>query len=79
MKTQSMCFSKLLGAAGVGALLLLGVFYTSSLNAAQGCGHGYHMMLNGRCVPNAPGPNASAVPGRPDCWRNANGNLRCYR
>lgn len=78
METRSLSISKLLGTVSIGALLSIGVCYTSLSHAAQGCGYGFHMNMNGRCVPNVPGPNATAVPGRPDCWRNGNGNLRCY-
>lgn len=62
-----------------GGLLSLAVGYSSLANAAQGCGYGYHMTGYGRCVPNAPGPNAVAAPGRPGCWYNGNGYLRCFR
>lgn len=79
MKSNTLSGSKVLGAIVISSLLLLGAAYSSLAHAAQGCGHGYHMMLNGRCVPNNPGPGAMVVPGRPDCWRNVNGNMRCYR
>lgn len=70
--------SRIIGAAVFGSMLGFGVAYTSIADAAQGCGHGYHMNPNGRCVPNNPGPNSTPVPGRPDCWRNGSGQLRCY-
>lgn len=79
MKTHSMCFSKLFGPILIGTLLLLGAGYSSISNAAQGCGFGYHMTAFGRCVPNSPGPNATPAPGRPDCWFNGAGHLRCWR
>ncbi|KTD25392.1 Uncharacterised protein [Legionella lansingensis] len=79
MKTYSMSFSKLLGPVIFGVLVSAGIFYSSNLNAAQGCGYGYHMTINGRCVPNNPGPGAVAVPGRPDCWINYKGQFRCWR
>jgi|GEM_PF-2356303 len=79
MRTYSIYFSRLSGAIALGALLSFGLSYTSTANAAQGCGKGYHVDGNGRCVLNAPGANATPVTGRPNCWRNANGALRCSR
>ncbi|MFC3909305.1 GCG_CRPN prefix-to-repeats domain-containing protein [Legionella dresdenensis] len=79
MRTQAMYFSKVLGAAAIGALLSVGIGYSSMSHAAQGCGFGYHMTAFGRCVPNEPGPRATIIPGRPDCWRNYLGEVRCYR
>lgn len=79
MKTSSMRFSRLLNTLAFGALISVGICYTSTTDAAQGCGFGYHMTAFGRCVPNSPGPNATPVPGRPDCWRKGDGALRCYR
>lgn len=78
MKTQSIGFTKILGAVTMGAFISLGIFYSAQSSAAQGCGHGYHMTGYGRCVPNAPGPYATGIPGRPDCWRNRYGYVRCY-
>ncbi|ASQ46162.1 GCG_CRPN prefix-to-repeats domain-containing protein [Legionella clemsonensis] len=79
MKTRSLSFSTLLGPLAFGTLLISGVFYSSATTAAQGCGFGYHMTINGRCVPNHPGPGAVMVPGRPDCWINYRGQFRCWR
>lgn len=74
-----MCFSKLLGPIAIGGLLSVGIFYSSTTTAAQGCGFGYHMTAYGRCVPNNPGPGAVPVAGRPDCWINYKGQFRCWR
>jgi len=79
MKTDTINSSRIVGTILAGAILSFGLCYSSMGNAAQGCGYGSHMNPNGRCVPNNPGAGATGVPGRPDCWRNANGNLRCYR
>lgn len=79
MKTNSIYFSKWLTAVVIGGVLSFGVWYASMANAAQGCGFGYHMTAFGRCVPNNPGPNATPIPGRPDCWRNGAGEVRCWR
>ncbi len=79
MKTNSISYSKIIGPIALGLMLVFGVFYTSSSQAADGCGFGYHSTAFGRCVPNSPGPNASPAPGRPDCWYNGAGELRCWR
>lgn len=79
MKTKLLSFPKMLSIAFLGTVLSLGVLYSSTTHAANGCGYGNHMNAWGRCVPNNPGPWATAIPGRPDCWRNVNGNVRCYR
>ncbi len=79
MKTHSINLSKWLGALAVGAVLSLGVLYTSNLNAAQGCGYGYHMTYYGRCIPNYPGPYSVFVPGNSNCWYNLHGFIRCFR
>jgi hypothetical protein len=71
--------SKILGPAVIGALLTVGIGYSSLAQAADGCGFGYHSTALGRCVPNSPGPDASPAPGRPDCWYNGAGELRCWR
>lgn len=62
----------------VGFIGLLGS-YTAIANAAQGCGHGFHRTMYGRCVLNHPGPYARPAPYHRGCWRNAWGHLRCYR
>lgn len=79
MKTQVIRRSPLLTALLLGSALTLGFAYSSSTEAAQGCGFGYHMTAFGRCVPNSPGPWARPAAGRPDCWINARGFLRCWR
>ena len=79
MKTLSSCYLKLVGPFLIGAFLSIGLFYSSMTFAAQGCGFGYHMTVYGRCVPNSPGPWATPVRGRPDCWVNERGFLRCWR
>lgn len=53
--------------------------YTTIASAAQGCGHGLHRNAYGRCVFNHPGPGARPAPYHRGCWRNAWGQLRCYR
>ncbi|WED44579.1 GCG_CRPN prefix-to-repeats domain-containing protein [Legionella cardiaca] len=79
MKTHSISISRLIAPLVIGGLLTFGICYSSITNAAQGCGFGYHMTAFGRCVPNHPGPNATPAPGRPDCWYNGAGQLRCWR
>ena len=76
MKKKSVRF---MAKAVFGALLVYGLSYTSITNAADGCGFGLHSTAFGRCVPNNPGPGASAIPGRPDCWTNVYGQVRCWR
>lgn len=61
------------------AVLAIAMMWAPLTHAAQGCGHGYHMTTYGRCVPNSPGPWARALPGRPDCWLNRWGAVRCWR
>lgn len=78
MNTHSMCFSQLLRTIALIGLLTLVGSYTPA-NAAQGCGHGLHRTLYGWCVLNRPGPHATPAPYHPGCWRNAWGQLRCYR
>lgn len=78
MNTRSMCSG--LFRSGVIAGLLFAAAYTTTANAAQGCGFGYHQAFhNGVCVLNYPGPNATPAPFHPGCWRNGAGYLRCYR
>ena len=79
MKTDSLSFSRWIIPIAAGAFLAIGVAYSSLTHAANGCGFGYHMTAFGRCVPNSPGPGATPAPGRPDCWYNAAGALRCWR
>lgn len=79
MKTRSISRSPFLHALLFGSVLSLGFTWTSVSHAAQGCGFGNHMTAFGRCVPNSPGPWARPAPGRPDCWINGQGLLRCWR
>lgn len=79
MNTQSMCSSGLLRTVLMAGLLFLAIGYTSIADAAQGCGFGLHRNYWGRCVLNSPGTGATPAPFHPGCWRNPNGNLRCYR
>jgi len=46
-------------------------------SAADGCGQGYHLD-EGSCVLNVPGPGAQFIPGRPGCWLNDVGDVRCF-
>ncbi len=62
----------------IGLISVVGSF-TSIASAAQGCGHGYHRTINGRCILNYPGRYATPAPYHPGCWRNMWGQLRCYR
>jgi len=73
------CYSSLKAVLLAGSILAVGMTWSSASNAAQGCGFGYHMNPYGWCKPNAPGPYATPIPGRPNCWRNGFGYLRCYR
>lgn len=80
MKTSVLRFSGLLSALSLGMFLIIGMMLIPSVsNAAQGCGHGFHRDYYGRCVFNAPGPRATPIYGHPRCWRNAWGQVRCYR
>ena len=79
MKVCSIYKPTFISALAIGTILTLGVFSSSTTYAAQGCGFGYHMTYFGRCVPNMPGPWAVPAPGRPDCWINGRGFLRCWR
>ncbi|WP_419420827.1 GCG_CRPN prefix-to-repeats domain-containing protein [Legionella sp. D16C41] len=78
MEIKSMHLPKFLGTLAVGTVLTVGVLTSSMSYAAQGCGYGFHRFY-GRCVPNSPGPNAVPVRGRPNCWINGAGQLRCWR
>lgn len=60
-----------LGALGVG------VGAAPMASAADGCGQGYHLD-EGTCVLNVPGPGAQFIPGRPGCWLNDVGDVRCF-
>lgn len=79
MKKHSTYFSGILRTAAMISLLFAAVGYTSMANAAQGCGFGYHRSFHGGCILNHPGPRATPAPYHPGCWRNAWGQLRCYR
>lgn len=78
MKAQTWCRSGLTSVALAATLFTFGLGYTGTSQAAQGCGFGYHMSYYGRCLPNAPGPYARFLPGRPNCWINRWGATRCY-
>ncbi|KGP63319.1 hypothetical protein EP47_09305 [Legionella norrlandica] len=80
MNARSVCFQGLLRNIAMISLLLMAVVFTSTANAAQGCGYGYHRAIhNGVCVLNYPGPYATPAPYHPGCWRNMWGQLRCFR
>ncbi|MGQ3891011.1 GCG_CRPN prefix-to-repeats domain-containing protein [Legionella sp. CNM-4043-24] len=78
MKVQAVGSSTLKAVLLFGSMALFGLTWSSTSSAAQGCGYGYHMNPWGRCLPNAPGPYATFIPGRPNCWRNRWGAVRCY-
>lgn len=77
MNTHSMCCSGVVRAIAMVGMLFLMIGYASSVNAAQGCGRGYHQSIHGGCVKNYPGAFATPAPYHPGCWRNRYGNLRC--
>ena len=79
MRINSICNPKLLRTLTIAGVLALAGSYTSIADAAQGCGHGFHRNMYGRCVFNHPGPRAMPAPYHRGCWRNAWGQLRCYR
>ena len=78
MNNDSMWFSRMLRTLGMIVLLFAAVSFTSTANAAQGCGYGYHYTYHG-CILNHPGAGATPAPYHPGCWRNMWGQLRCYR
>lgn len=55
-----------------GSLSLLAAIPTAA-NAAQGCGHGFHRVGWGKCVPNY---YRGGYHHR-HCWRNMWGHVRC--
>jgi hypothetical protein len=79
MNTGALCFSGVFRIAAMAGLLFAATSFTSVSNAAQGCGFGYHQSIYGGCILNHPGPGARPAPYHPGCWRNAWGQLRCYR
>ncbi|EHL31698.1 GCG_CRPN prefix-to-repeats domain-containing protein [Legionella drancourtii] len=79
MNTDSMYLSKCLRTVLMVGVLGFMASYTTIASAAQGCGHGFHRNIYGRCVFNHPGPRATPAPYHRGCWRNAWGQLRCYR
>lgn len=79
MKIDSLCLSKSLRMVLMISILGFAASYTSLASAAQGCGHGLHRNIYGGCVLNHPGPYARPAPYHRGCWRNAWGQLRCYR
>ncbi len=78
MKTRSLCFSGIVRIALMLSALMLAATYTSTSEAAQGCGHGMHRSYYGGCIWNHPGAWSRPAPYHPGCWRNAWGHLRCY-
>lgn len=78
MKTQFMCFSRIVRTMLMVSTLILAATYTSTSNAAQGCGFGMHRSIYGGCIWNHPGAFATPAPYHPGCWRNMWGQLRCY-
>ncbi|PJD95207.1 MAG: hypothetical protein CK426_04790 [Legionella sp.] len=78
MHTRSMCVSKTARTLFMLSTLVLAASYTSSSQAAQGCGYGLHKSVYGGCIPNHPGMHATPAPAHPGCWRNGWGQLRCY-
>lgn len=79
MNTDSMYLSKCLRTVLIAGVLGFTASYTTIASAAQGCGQGFHRNVYGRCVFNHPGPRATPAPYHRGCWRNAWGQLRCYR
>lgn len=78
MNARTVCFTKILRIGMMLSVLFLAASYTSTADAAQGCGYGRHVSVYGRCVGNFPGPYATPAPYHRGCWRNAWGQLRCY-
>jgi len=78
MNTQTMCFSWLLRTVFMVGALFVALSYTSIVNAAQGCGQGFHRGPNGGCTVNHRG--SWTVPGtyHNGCWLDRNGARRCY-
>lgn len=79
MRTHSVSFKGILTTACLASVLILATGYTSTANAAQGCGEGYHRSVYGGCILNYPGHFARPAPEHPGCWRNMWGALRCPR
>ncbi|MGC1182710.1 GCG_CRPN prefix-to-repeats domain-containing protein [Legionella sp.] len=79
MNTMTLCFAKSLRTMLIISILGFMASYIPVANAAQGCGYGFHRNMHGRCVLNHPGPRATPAPYHRGCWRNAWGQLRCYR
>ena len=55
MKTRSLCFSTIARTTLILSTLILAGTYTSTSNAAQGCGYGMHRSVYGGCIGNHPG------------------------
>lgn len=79
MNKNTLCLSAVLKTVAMASLLFVAASYTTNANAAQGCGFGYHQSFHGGCILNHPGAGARPAPYHPGCWRNAWGQLRCYR
>ena len=77
MKTRSMCFSTIARTMLMLGTLILAGTYTSTSNAAQGCGYGMHRSVYGGCIGNHPGAYSTPAPYHRGCWRNMWGQLRC--
>ncbi len=78
MKARAMCLSGMAKILLMLSTLVLAGSYTSTSNAADGCGFGRHDTYYGRCVGNHPGAYARPAPYHPGCWRNGWGQLRCW-
>jgi hypothetical protein len=79
MNSRSLDSSGLFRGLAISGFLLCAITYTSMANAAGRCGFGYHRTIYGGCVLNHPGRWATPARAHPGCWRNAWGQLRCYR
>ncbi len=79
MNTRKLRFSGLLQAVMIAGVIGLSVSYTSTANAANGCGFGWHRTGWGNCVHNYPGRWAHGFHGyHGRCWYNRWGVQRCY-
>lgn len=78
MKTRSMYFTQATRAVLMLTTLVLAAAYTSTSEAANGCGYGMHRSYYGGCIRNHPNAWSTPAPNHPGCWRNSWGQLRCY-
>lgn len=69
--------SKFLQATLLMSTLSFAASFSTSANAAQGCGHGFHRVGYGQCVPNHYRGGYHTVRSYRHCWRNAWGRVRC--